>query len=442
MIFEKIESEGLAHYSYMIGQKGKAIVIDPRRDCRTYVQRANRHELQITDILETHRNEDYVIGSTELAARTEAEIWHADNQWNYQYGKPVEAGQIWELGQLQIKALHTPGHTPGHMSYVLTEGGGEPWMVFTGDSLFAGDVGRVDLLGMDRAEELAGKMYETLFKTLLPLGDGVIICPAHGPGSVCGSMIAERVWTTIGLEKNLNPYLQYDERDGFVTKVAKKLERPPYFREMERLNLQGAPLLGKPKALQPISPGKIQDNLERYQILDVRDPLGFAAAHIPGSLSIWEEGVPSFAGWFLSYEKPIVLVKYGGDNLQLKKKLLRLGFDDVLGYLPQGVFTWHRSGRETDHINVVSASRFQEMLQEEPPILDVRNPEELEEGSELSSATNIHLTQLPKNLDKVPQVDPLYVVCGSGLRSMTAASFLQQRGWDNLTVVHGGLLSS
>ena len=180
MLFERIESEGLAHYSYLVGDQREAVVFDPRRDCEVYVERAYEQGLAIKHVLETHRNEDYLIGSVELAERTDAEIWHADSQLQYRYGRPAEDGQTWKVGRLEVRAIHSPGHTPGSMSYLLHDPEGEPWVVFTGDALFAGDVGRVDLLGMDRAEELAAQLYDTIFGKLLPLGDGVIVCPAHG----------------------------------------------------------------------------------------------------------------------------------------------------------------------------------------------------------------------------------------------------------------------
>ncbi|MEJ2330877.1 MAG: MBL fold metallo-hydrolase, partial [Gammaproteobacteria bacterium] len=163
MLLERIESEGLAHYSYLIGDGGEAAVIDPRRDCTVYVDRAARAGYRVLHVLETHRNEDYIIGSVELAERTGAEVYHADAQWDYQYGRAAEDAQTWNVGRLELEAIHSPGHTPGSMSYLLRDPDGSPWMVFTGDALFAGDVGRVDLLGVERMEEMAGLLYETLF---------------------------------------------------------------------------------------------------------------------------------------------------------------------------------------------------------------------------------------------------------------------------------------
>ncbi len=244
MLFQRIEVPGLAHYSYIAGDGTEAVVIDPRRDCRIYDRIARSSRMSVRHILETHRNEDYVAGSRELAELTGAEIWHADSELDYSYGSPVRDGQIWEAGSLKVQAIATPGHTPGSMSYLLHDQEGHPWICFTGDCLFAGDAGRVDLMGMDKAEEMAGMLYSSIFSRLLPLGDGVLVCPAHGPGSVCGSGITARTITTMGLERKHNPRLQHDNRRAFIETMVEEQERPPYFRKMEKLNLEGPPLLG------------------------------------------------------------------------------------------------------------------------------------------------------------------------------------------------------
>lgn len=245
MLFQRFESTGLAHYSYLIGDGHRAIVIDPRRDCDVYVEAAVREELQITHVLETHRNEDYATGSVELANRTGATILHsAHDDLRYGYGQPICDGETLDIGQLTLKALHTPGHTRGHMSYLLHDPHGTPWMIITGDALFAGDVGRTDFLGPDMMDEMAGLLFNSLFEKILPLGDGVIVCPAHGAGSACGTAIAARPWTTIGLEREHNVKLQYTEKGDFVKRVPRILDRPPYFSVMEKLNLEGPPVLG------------------------------------------------------------------------------------------------------------------------------------------------------------------------------------------------------
>jgi hydroxyacylglutathione hydrolase len=441
MLFERIESEGLAHYSYLIGDGKEAVVIDPRRDCGVYVEKASKAGFRIKYILETHRNEDYVIGSVELAARADAEIWHADDQMDYQYGQPVEDGQVWRVGRLKVEAMHTPGHTPGSMSYLIYDHEGAPWAVFTGDALFAGDVGRVDLLGMDRAEELAEMLYDSIFNKLLPLGDEVLVCPGHGAGSVCGGNIAERVWTTIGLERQLNPKLQYTDREQFVANVAQKLERPPYFRRMEPWNLEGAPILGSLPVPTPLKPTAFAEAAEDAVVLDTRTELGFSAAHVPDALSIWQGGLASFAGWFLSYDKPILLVNEDADPTPIVRHLIRIGYDDLVGSLSGGLLAWHMSGRESRSIDTVTVQDLCHHLDMEGEawILDLRSDEELESHGEIAGAHQIHVTQLPDRLDEVPQDETVYIFCGSGLRSMIGASLLRCRGWDKVTVVLGGL---
>jgi hydroxyacylglutathione hydrolase len=441
MLFERIASEGLAHYSYLIGDQSEAIVIDPRRDSSVYMEKASRAGFHIAHILETHRNEDYVIGSMELAARTQAEIWHADAQLDYAYGQPVEDGQTWQVGRLKVEALHTPGHTPGSMSYLLHDPDGAPWVIFTGDALFAGDVGRVDLLGADRKEELAGMLYDTVFNKLLSLPDGVIVCPAHGSGSVCGSTIAERVWTSIGLERSLNPKLQHTQREDFIANVAHMLERPPYFRRMEVWNIEGAPVLGALPTPRPLKPNAFAEQAQRAQVLDTRMEVAFGGAHVPGALSIWAGGLASFAGWFLPYDKPLLLVS-DDDPTPVVRTLIRLGYDNITGYLAGGMLSWHMAGKESQSIRTITTHDLCQQLDmgEEAWILDVRSDEELEAEGEIADAHHIHITQVPQRTADIPQDRPIYIFCGSGMRSMIAASFLQQVGWDNLVVILGGVM--
>ena len=441
MLFERIESQGLAHYSYLIGDGATAAVIDPRRDCQVYVENAQRAGMRIAYILETHRNEDYVTGSVELAGRTEAEIWHADAQWEYQYGQPVEDGQTWPLGQLKLEAMHTPGHTPGSMSYLLYEANGLPWMVFSGDTLFAGDVGRVDLMGTDRVEEMASLLHESLFGKILPLGDHVLLCPAHGAGSVCGSTIADRIWTTVGLERQLNPRLQYEGVGEFVDNVAEALELPPYFERMEEWNLQGAPLLGPLPSPTPLTASEFSTRAEGASVVDTRTVLGFAAAHVPGAVSIWQGGLASFAGWFLPYDRPVLLVTDEDETEQAVRTLIRLGYDNLAGTLSGGMLSWHTAGMESQSISTVTVQELCRRLdaKEDAWILDVRSEEELEQEGRIQDAHHIHITQLPYRLSQVPRRQHVDIFCGSGLRSMIAASLLKREGWTDVGVVLGGV---
>ena len=440
MLLERIESEGLAHYSYLIGDGNEAVVIDPRRDAEIYADTTVRTGFRLAHILETHRNEDYVIGSLELAARTGAEIWHADGQLPYRYGQPVKDGQSWTVGRMTLQAIPSPGHTPGSMSYLLRDTSGAPWIVFTGDALFAGAVGRVDLLGVDRAAGMADSLYDTLFSRLLPLGDEVIVCPGHGAGSVCGTEIADRPWTTVGLERRLNPKLRYADRIDFVANAFDKLERPPYFLEMERLNVEGAPILSALPLPKPLSPAAFADAAREATVVDIRMPTSFASAHVPGAISIWEDGVPGFAGWFLTYDRPILLVTESDAPWQAVRHLVRLGFTDVRGFLAGGMQAWLTAGYETDRVETTTVQALCRQLDgnRNGHILDLRSEEEVRRVA-ISGAQHVHITQLPLHLQEVPRDHPVGLFCASGMRSMIGASLLRREQWENLTVVLGGL---
>jgi len=446
MLLEKIVSDGLAHYSYLIGDKNQALVIDPRRDVDDYIKMATAAGMRIDYILETHRNEDYFVGSMELAARTGAEVWHADGQWDYKYGQSVTSGWKWRVGRLEIEALATPGHTPGSMSYLLRDPAGIPWMLFCGDALFAGEVGRIDLLGKELAAENAGLLYESLFSRILPLGEEVILCPAHGSGSVCGELIAERFWTTIGLEKKHNARLQAKSKEQFVASLLKSQpDRPPYFRRMEKVNLEGRPVLGALPSPRPLDAGSFFALYEKQnaQVLDTRQELAFAAAHVPGSQSIWLDGLASFAGWFVGYDRPILLVGEGNAVDNVAAILLRQGFDDISGFLAGGMLSWHMSGLESAAITTQTVQELCRQLDEDEPtwILDVRSDSELSKDGRIEGAQHIPITAISERMDEVPKDRETSIFCGSGMRSMVAASFLKARGWKNLAVILGGMAS-
>lgn len=443
MIFERIVSKGLAHYSYLVGDKNEALVIDPRRDCEVYVEKAIAEGMRIIQILETHRNEDYFVGSMELSTKTGAEIWHADEELDYVYGQAARHGQKWKIGRLEIEALLTPGHTPGSMSYLLRDPSGLPWVVFTGDTLFAGDVGRIDLLGRQMAPKMASMLYDSIFGLLLPLGDEVLVCPAHGSGSVCGESIAERLWTTIGLERMHNPRLQTKSKEEFVSALQMdQPKRPHYFTRMEQVNLQGRPLLGTAPTPKPLSPKDFEALAGEgdAQVLDTRMELGFAAAHVPGSQSIWLDGLASFAGWFLDYDREILLVTESNDPLEAAHILIRLGFDNIAGNLAGGMLNWNMSGRESSFIRTLTVQDLCRLLDEQSLwILDVRSEGELKRDGEIAGSQHIHITQIAERKDEVPKDRIVYIFCGSGMRSMIAASYLQSRGWMDLAVVLGGM---
>ena len=442
MLFQRFEAKGLAHFSYLVGDGKQALVIDPQRDCEVYVAAAARAGLQIQYILETHRNEDYLVGSVELADRTGARVLHsALDDLPYGYGGRIQDGEVLRVGQLRLKAIHTPGHTRGHMSYLLQDPSGSPWILFSGDALFAGDVGRTDFYGEDKLEEMCGLLHDSIFQKILPLGDGVLLCPAHGSGSACGTVIADRPWTTIGLELKLNAKLMFTEKAEFIKHCARMLDYPPYFRRMEELNLQGPPLLGHLPVPPPLSVGEFEKLLPECVVLDTRMELGFGGGHVPGAFSIWEEGVPGWAGWFLPYGKPILLVSDQADVSATVRALVRMGYDRFAGYLLGGMLSWHKAERPTGRVRMMSPQEICTLLETEPDLwaLDVRSDTEVA-GLAIPGSHHIHLSHLPQHLDQVPNDREVYVFCGSGVRSMTAASLLKRGGYDQLTVVLGGIM--
>ncbi|RJQ60854.1 MAG: MBL fold metallo-hydrolase [Desulfobacteraceae bacterium] len=436
MFLEIVRSEGLAHLSYIVGHGGEAAVIDPRRDSRTYIDIAYAKGAAITHIFETHRNEDYVIGSLDLARRTGADIFHS-HATDFAYGNPVSEGDRFELGNLVLDVLETPGHTFDSISIALADKSfaGAPVAVFTGDSLFIGDVGRTDFFP-DRKEEVAGLLYDSIFKKLLPLGDDVILHPAHGAGSVCGAGMADREFSTLGYERKHNPVLQKTDREEFIRhKVNEHHYQPPYFKQMEKFNREGAPPLMELPQPPPMGAGEFETRMkEGMLVLDTRSPEAFAGSFIPGSLAIPLEMIPSFAGYFVPYDQKIGLVASGYDDVGTAVRfLIRLGYDKIAGYLDAGLHAWQVSGRRYGRIPAVHVQELVRRIQsrEEFTLLDVRRIDEWEQGR-LPNALHIYLGDLPDRLDEVPKGPRVTTFCGSGQRAIIAASILKQNGFDRV----------
>lgn len=444
MIFERIKSEGLAHLSYFVGSGNEAIVIDPRRDCQIYLDIARREGMKIKYIFETHRNEDYVIGSLELKELTDAEIYHGKGV-DFKYGIFVSDEQEFNFGSMKLTALHTPGHTDESMSYALTypESGKAPLMVFTGDALFVGDVGRTDLYGPEEIPRMAANLYESIFSKILPLGDGVILCPAHGAGSLCGGAISKREYSTLGLERIQNPALQRTDKEKFIKfKLEEKLEFPPYFKKMEQYNLQGPPLLKGLPVPELLFPKEFVKEMEKgAMVVDTRMPHSFGGAHIKGSYGIWLKGLPYYAGWVLPYDKPILLVLEEKDQLETAVSyLVRIGYDSIAGFLNGGISSWYMKALPVESLNLISVQSLKDKIEknEEMVILDVRRDEEWEKGH-IEGARHVYVGHLEENLDKVPRNSPIIVYCDSSRRSNIAASILKKNGYDMVYNVLGSM---
>jgi hydroxyacylglutathione hydrolase len=443
MLFERIVSEGISHNSYLIGSGGKAAVIDPRRDSECYLEIAQRNDLVITHIFETHRNEDYVTGSLELASLCNAEIFHGA-QMQFSYGKPVREGDSFSFGALELRILETPGHTEESISLVLTDTdvSPEPYMVFCGDCLFAGDIARTDFFGQERKAEMAEKIYRSIAEKILPLGNGVILCPAHGAGSVCGGEIADHPFTTTGYEKLTNRWLLAGQANFVKARERESPYIPPYFRKMEQYNRDGAPLLRRIPGLRPLSVNEVNTLRDSgSQVLDIRSPTSFGAGHIPGSFSIWREGLAAFLGWVLDYELPVIIVDDFNLSLDtVQRQLIRLGYDNAAGYLAGGFPLWTKTAQEINTLPTCSVQHLRErLLTESPFLLDVRDIRNWNAVGHIKTAHHRYVGELSSHLDEIPHNKPIVIYCDAGYKGSLAASILARHNYRDLTNVLGGM---
>lgn len=442
MLLEKIKTSGLSHLSYLIGSGGKAAVIDPRRDCDVYLERARSDGLEITHIFETHRNEDLVTGSPILAQMTGAKVFHGPNAAGaVRFAETVREGDKFEIGQLTIETLETPGHTDDHLAFIIHDNAypGGPVGVFTGDALFVGDVGRTDFYP-DREREVAGLLYDSLEK-LKALGDQTIIYPAHGAGSVCGSGMAEREFSTIGHERRNNPRLQIEDREAFIeAKVAEHHYQPPYFRLMERLNLQGtaaAPRIMRPRRL---SLSELRD-VKTDHLVDVREPMAYASGHFPGSMCLPVGMISAFAGWFIREGETVVLV--GADEDQLSEAmshLTRIGVDNILGGY-NGVVPAAANGIGMDSIAMIDTVAVKSRLEKEEAnwtLLDVRDAEE-RANMAIQTSEHIYVGELNERWTELDKQRHFTLMCASGMRASVAAGWLASQGFKQLDIYLGSM---
>jgi hydroxyacylglutathione hydrolase len=443
MLFEQIVSEGISHNSYLIGSGGRAAVIDPRRDCDIYLQIASRQGLVITHIFETHRNEDYVIGSLELREQSGAEIYHGAHL-PFAYGNAVSDGDRFELGSLEIRILETPGHTEESISLVLhdKEISDQPYMVFCGDTLFSGEIARTDFFGQERKAEMAGKIFDSITRKILPLGNGVIVCPAHGAGSVCGTEIADHPFTTVGYERETNRMLAQGREAFIARRVKESLYYPPYFRQMEKDNLQGPAILYRMPYMRELSVAEVnQLRKSGCQIVDIRSPTSFGGGHIPGSISIWREGLPSFIGWFLDYQRPIIIVDdFNLDLDSVLRHFIRQGYDSIAGVLSGGFPLWTKAAQDIGFTSTCTVQELKERLGKEAPfLLDVRDIKNWNEVGHIRGAHHVYIGELPRHLDEIPKNEPVVVYCDAGFKGSLAASILAIHQYRQVTNVLGGM---
>jgi hydroxyacylglutathione hydrolase len=450
---------GLAIASYMVGdEKAKEVaVIDPTRDVGKYIEVAKREGLRITHVLETHVHADFVSGSAELKARLRGEPQvHVSGlggkKWIPPYADCVveENGDDVVMGSVRLKAMHTPGHTPEHLSWALydnTRSRDVPWLLFTGDFLFVGDVGRPDLLGETERKLLAHQLYQGVFQTLPPLPDFTEVFPAHGAGSLCGKAIGSRRSSTLGYERRFNVSLQPQPEEQWTEALLKGMPlAPPYFRRMKKMNAEGPKLLGHDYPGQTRFGAKeIHERLcDDCLVLDVRPKEAFAAAHVPGAINIpLGPNLPTWAGWVLPYDKHLVIVaSHPSDVPEVVTHLIRVGLDQIEGYMEDGMDGWEEHGFPLASLGTLSVqeldAQLRESMPERPFVLDVRTDGEWN-GGHLDGAHHIHGGLIQERFGEIPKDRPVAVICGSGYRGSIAASFLRREGYPNVSNVLGGM---
>jgi glyoxylase-like metal-dependent hydrolase (beta-lactamase superfamily II)/rhodanese-related sulfurtransferase len=429
MYFKQFYVGCLAHASYLIGDGGEAVVVDPSRDVDMYLDEAKTQGLTIRWVLETHLHADFVSGHREIAARTGATIGvGAKAEAGYPH-RPLKEGDEITVGAVVLKAIETPGHTPESLCFVIYEGAGHtPWGVLTGDTLFVGDVGRVDILSSRLpVKELAGMMYDSLHKKLLALPDETRVYPAHGAGSLCGRSIGKETWSTIGRERSMNPALTDHGREAFIEDITRDVpETPVYFLHSRDLNRAG-PALDEARAFPPaLAPHDCAERVKRGAvILDARSDEAYAACHPAGALHVSLDGqYASWVGTLLRPDQDVVLVTDQAREEEAVTRLARVGYERIAGIMDGGCERWRAEGLPTASMPQRTADTLRPG---ETHVLDVRRTGEWERFH-LAGATSIPLARLAESTRELDRNVEWTVVCASGFRSSIAASVLERAG--------------
>jgi glyoxylase-like metal-dependent hydrolase (beta-lactamase superfamily II)/rhodanese-related sulfurtransferase len=443
MYIEQLYTNCLAEAAYYIESDGEAAIVDPLRETEPYLALAEKRKAKIKYVFETHFHADFVSGHIDLAKQAGASIVFGPMaNPDYQVINARD-GQEFSIGKLKLKVLHTPGHTPESSCFLLYDEQGKPYSVFTGDTLFVGDVGRPDLLdGVMTKEELAGMLYESLNIKIKPLPDEVIVYPAHGPGSACGKNIGKETFSTIGEQKKFNYAMKDQTREEFIAKVTDGILPPPhYFFEDARINKQGydpiADVLKENK--KPLTSAEFSSAISGGAlVLDTREAIIFEKGFIKGAINIGLNG--QFAVWvgtLIDIKQPLVLVTQPGKEHESVLRLARVGYENIVGYLEGGIASWKGS---LDSVESISASDLSSGKVKATEILDVRKPGEWE-VSHLKKARFAPLANMPENILSLDKQGTYVLYCGGGYRSMTAISLMKRAGFNNLINVNGGFSS-
>ena len=447
MYIQQLYTGCLSEAAYYIESEGEAAIVDPLRDVDTYIQLAKERNTVIKYIFETHFHADFVSGHLDLSKKTGAPIiFGPDTITNF----PVHIakdGEDFKLGNITLQLLHTPGHTIESSCYLLKDENNHPHAIFTGDTLFVGDVGRPDLSsGNLSKEELAGIMYDTLQNKILPLSDEILVYPAHGAGSSCGKNMGPNTFSTIGEEKKNNYALQAQSKEAFIKVLTDGLASPPvYFSINAQINKDGYESLDliKSKALTPLSVAAFKNKLKSdYTTLDTRPAAIFTQGFVPGSLFIGLEGrFAEWAGNILSFNLPILLITELGKEEETVIRLARVGFSKMEGYLKGGFDAWKKAGEKIDLVIDVESDELAMDIPHDPnlQVIDVRESTEFTEGH-VKNAINLPLNEMADlaQIANFEENQNLYVHCGGGYRSVIACSLLKSHGMHNLRNVVGG----
>ncbi|HYK88355.1 MAG TPA: rhodanese-like domain-containing protein [Acidobacteriota bacterium] len=438
----------LAHASYLIGCDGEAAVVDPQRDVDIYLEDARQQGLKIRHVIETHLHADFVSGHRELAARTGAKVYFGAAAGARFEHTPVHEGDQVHMGDVDLRFLETPGHTPESISILvfdLAKSLQEPEAVLTGDTLFIGDVGRPDLLGARMtAAELAGLLYRSLHTKLMRLPDHVKVFPAHGPGSLCGRNISSEKSSTIGRERRFNYALKPMSEDEFVKMMTVDLpETPRYFGRDVEMNRSGPAILTQLPDVPPLEPdAAIQKMNQGGVLLDTRPSAQFGADHIAGAINIGLGGqFASWAGTLIREDSQIILVAESHDEVkEARIRLARVGMENVTGYLAGGIPAWSEAGMPLSSIEQIGVDELNSRLGEvnPPQVVDVRRPMEWQAGH-ISGARHIPLHELPRQAGFLQRQGPLAVICAGGYRSSIASGLLESMGFKAISNVIGGM---
>lgn len=448
MKIEQIYTGCLAQGAYYICSNGEAAIIDPLREVQPYIDRAAKDHAVIKYVFETHFHADFVSGHLDLSKKTGAAIVYGPNA-NPEFEAIIaEDGQEFKVGALTIKVLHTPGHSLESSTYLLKDENGKDYCIFSGDTLFLGDVGRPDLAqkaANKTKEELAGMLYDSLMTKIMPLDDSVIVYPAHGAGSACGKNMMKETIDTLGNQKKINYALRQPDKASFIKEVTKGLLPPPiYFPFNVAMNKKGYDSLDTvmQRGLKALSPDEFEQMADAAGavIIDTRPPADFALRHIPQSINIGIKG--DFAPWVGSVigdvKQAILIVAEPSMEEEVITRLARVGFDNVIGFLKGGIPAWVASGKETDTVNRISAEQFaQEFDKNNSVVIDVRKETEFS-SAHVANAHNKPLAYIHEWIGSLNPKEPFYLHCAGGYRSMIAASILKARGFHNFSEVDGG----